>query len=550
MPHPRPAAGPTALLTVADVLRLPVVRQGGPVVLAGRAGLDRPLRWVHATELADIAPLLRPGDLVLTTGVGLPDDVDAAALRRFARSLAEAECAGIMVEYGRRWQDRLPAPLVGACEDLGLPLVALTHETRFAAVIQTVGELVVDRQVAELRDAERVHETFTELSFGEAGHTEVLEAVRALAAAPVVLENEQHRPLDFLPGPDGSPAFLEGWQARSSRVTITGRTGWHEDNGWLVTRLGTRERSWGRLVIGSPAPPPQRLVAVAERAAASLALHRLHDRDRDNLTRRRHHELLVTLQTGPAGDDVLQRCELAGLPVDHRQFVGLVFRPALVGAGRQDLDDLIAAVVGASHATRTPALVCEIDREIRVLVSIPRAADVEGDVDRLAGRVAQRHAVVVCAGRVSSDPATIDRTLLEARQVADSLPVRASGSPEQARTGVHRLEDVHLRGLLTLLGDDDRLRLFTDRELRPLREHDAAPGGRAAPLLPVLRALLTHPASKSGAAAALHLSRAAFYDRLARLEKLLGLDLDDPDIRVSLHVALVADELARQRRSE
>jgi purine catabolism regulator len=59
--------------------------------------------------------------------------------------------------------------------------------------------------------------------------------------------------------------------------------------------------------------------------------------------------------------------------------------------------------------------------------------------------------------------------------------------------------------------------------------------------------LLSHPASKTEAAASLHLSRAAFYDRLARIEQVLGVDLDDPHIRVSLHVALVADEVARAR---
>jgi len=48
---------------------------------------------------------------------------------------------------------------------------------------------------------------------------------------------------------------------------------------------------------------------------------------------------------------------------------------------------------------------------------------------------------------------------------------------------VHRLEDVHLRGLLTILGDADRIRAF-----------------------------VTH---------------------------------DDPDIRVSLHVALLANEVVR-----
>ena len=99
---------------------------------------------------------------------------------------------------------------------------------------------------------------------------------------------------------------------------------------------------------------------------------------------------------------------------------------------------------------------------------------------------------------------------------------------------MHRLEDVHLRGLITLLGDDERLRLFVARELGPLKENG---------LLDAVRALVDHPTSKSDAAASLHISRPVFYDRLAKAEQVLGVDLDDPDIRVSLHVALVADEL-------
>ncbi len=39
------------------------------------------------------------------------------------------------------------------------------------------------------------------------------------------------------------------------------------------------------------------------------------------------------------------------------------------------------------------------------------------------------------------------------------------------------------------------------------------------------------------------MSRLASYDRLAKVEGLLSVDLDDPDIRVSLHVALIADEV-------
>ena len=433
----------------------------------------------------------------------------------------------------------LPAALVEACERHGLPLVVLGQETRFAALAQEIGERVVDRQLSELREAQRVHETFTELSNSGAGPVEILQAVQRMAAGPVVVENAQHRPLDYFAGPDEAGGFLDGWPARSRRVEVAGRTGWDSGNGWLVTRLGTADQVWGRLVIGSPGPPSQRLVAVAERAAAALALHRLHDRDRGTLMRRTHLELLSGLTDDPDSDDVLQRCELAGFPVRRRAFAALVVRPRIGSPSPADLDEVAATVVRAAHGLRLPALVCEVERDLRVLVSAAPTADADDLVDRLAGRVLAHHDVVLAAGRVVPDRAGIARTVTEAGQVADAAPqVRREQDPD-----VHRLADLHLRGLLALLGEDDRLRLFVDRELSALQQHDRADGART-DLLAALRALLLHPASKTEAAASLHLSRAAFYDRLARIEAILDADLDDPDVRVSLHVALLAAELS------
>ena len=510
-------------LTFADALALPVFRRADPVVVAGAEHLGRPIRWAHATEQRDVVPLLRAGDLVLTMGTGLPADDDVEGFDRFAEGLAESESSGLVVELGRRWPAAVPHALAAACEAHAIPLVVLTHETRFAALTQAIGERIVDAQLDELLEAQRVHETFTELSFGQAGPAEILDAVSRLTGGPVVLENAQHRPLDFLPGPGASTGFLDNWQARSARVKIANRTGWHERNGWLVTRLATKDQNWGRLVVASTSPPSQRLVAVVERAAAALALHRLHDRNRDNLTRRTHQELMAALERTPDAEEVQNRCDIAGFPTQRRQFLGLVARPLLTGKSA-DMDDVIASFVHAAHALRAPALVCL--------------------ADRLAQRVHGGHDLVIAAGRAAPSRDGIARSLAEARHVADAVPADSGGLREDRL--LHRLEDLHLRGLLALLGDDDRLRLYVDRELGELRRVDEGQGARG-DLIPVLKALLSHPASKTEAAASLHLSRAAFYDRLARIEQVLGVDLDDPDIRVSLHVALVADEVARAR---
>jgi purine catabolism regulator len=279
------------------------------------------------------------------------------------------------------------------------------------------------------------------------------------------------------------------------------------------------------------------LVATAERAAAALALHRLHDRQRDSYIRRTHHELLVRLLADPSTPDVLQRCELAGVPLARRRLVGLALRRAVAEEPTRragQLDATVAAVVHAVHEMRIPALVCEIDGAVRVLLSFAPSADTTRVVEELAHRVQRRVPVVVGAGRVVDRVGDVGRTLRESLHVLDSV---RPGARERA---VNRLEDVHLRGLLTMLADDDRLRLFTARELDAVKEHDAR--GQTG-LLEAVRALVRHPGSKSDAAAELHLSRSAFYDRLAKVEQVLGVDLGDPDILVSLHVALLADEV-------
>ena len=112
-------------------------------------------------------------------------------------------------------------------------------------------------------------------------------------------------------------------------------------------------------------------------------------------------------------------------------------------------------------------------------------------VDRFVASLTTRVAVTAAAGTPVGSLGAADRTLREAGHVLAA--VRGS-SPETH--GVHRLEDVHVRGLLTLLADDERLQAFTVRELDPLLS-DSRDG---ADLLGTARVVIEQWGNKSGAA--------------------------------------------------
>lgn len=529
--------------TVADVLALPVLRQGRPHVVAGAAGLDAPVRWAHVAEVADIAHLLRGGELVLTTGVALPDD--GPSLARYVADLAGVGAAGVVVELLRHWSDKLPAALVDAADEHGLPLVTLSRETRFVSVTEAVNGQIVDAQVAELRAAERVHETFTALTVAGAEPGVVLGEVARLTEQPVVLETLSHEVLAYDAAGTDPAELLTGWPARSRVVQIGERTGYHASAGWLVTVVGARGHDWARLIVVCADQPPHRHRVVAERAASALAVHRLVAKDSDGLERQAHRAVLAELLASPAPSaELLARSSALAVPLAGRQLVGLAVRPRLTGTRAAlstppVLRELAEATALAARRAKVSALVATDDIGVRALIALSPEANADAVLQRLATDVHEARSSapgVLAVGTTVTSPAEAGRTLLEAGQVAAA----ALGAGEERV--LHRLSDVRLRGLLHLLAGDERVTAFATRELGPLLQRDAASGSR---LVQALRHYCEQGGNKSAAAAAAHTSRTAYYQQLARIEQVLGVRLEDPESMLSLYVALLAVDLTR-----
>ena len=98
-------------LTLQTILDLDVMKKGGARVVAGGNNLNRHVRWVHVTELPDIAHLLRGGELLLTTGMGISDKDELQ--RCHVSELAKAGVSGVVIELGRNFKS-VPTAIVRA----------------------------------------------------------------------------------------------------------------------------------------------------------------------------------------------------------------------------------------------------------------------------------------------------------------------------------------------------------------------------------------------------------------------------------------------------
>jgi len=531
-------------LTVGEVVALPVLQQGVPLVLSERRWHE-PIRWVHVSDVADLSTLLQGGELVLTTGAPL-----SSAPSSYLRGVAGAGALGVVVELGGAVAT-VPQSVANLAKHLDLALVALQRQIKFVDVTEVVHRRIVAAQYDEVAFDRRVHETFTELSMKRASATGIVDAAAHMLDEPVVLEDLAHQALAVSASGSLAATLLHDWERRS-RLSPTGSV--NSAEGWAVTSVGPRGEEWGRLIVPRMPTERARATMVLERAAVALALHRMIERDRTGLHQQAQSGLIDDVLQGRITDEreAAARAHALGLREAARYLpvVVRVDRPVgsldPVASQRRNVTVLDTVAHTANAAGHTGLFAVRGDGEIGALLALNTT---RGGADKAMGalggrlrtelrRVDGATRVVLAVGHSAGHVTDAIRGLAGAAHIAE-VAIAMHDSP---RT-FFRANDVRLRGLIALLRDDPRVQQFAETELNALLASDAE-GNLSS--LDVLRQYLQVAGNKAALAQRLHISRPALYKKLAAIGETLSVDLDDADSMTSLHVAVMIIDTRRR----
>jgi purine catabolism regulator len=539
------------MLTLPEVLELPVVRRALPVVVTGHDGLERELRWAHVLDTADPAGLLKGGELVLTTGIGAGAEPEDQA--RWIAAVLDQEPAAVGVELGTTWREHVPDAVVEACAAADVPLVAFNRQVRFVEITEAVHSAVLHRQFELLRRGEEIHRRFTELILQGRGVPEIMAELSDAVTGPVVLEDAAHELVYYVSGRSGDDVALAAW-TDLHRAEDRGEAA----PGALVVDVRLMGTSWGRLVALELERAFDEFDRVAvERAALAVAIDLLGQQHEEHLRARSRGAFLSDLAAGAVEDaDARRRAEALGFP----------------GSGRGPLLPLAASwrLPRARWRTEGPdrrerPTWTQLAGELRIaLASLcagallgPRDADVLAlvalgarDYDaalaehlaELFHGVLERHGLgpADAALAIGAPAATWDAAGQGLRRVRRSAGAATALPParwfDARRPGV--------TDLLHDLRDAPELDAFVDEQLGPLLNDN---GARTRALLETLEAYLAAGGRKAQAARALHLERQSLYLRLRRLEEVLGVSLEDEDAVLGLHLAVRALRFRRRR---
>ncbi|MEU5325593.1 PucR family transcriptional regulator [Streptomyces parvus] len=508
--------------------------QHSALKLTVRAGADRlgtPVRWAHASELADPVPYMDGGELLLVTATNL-DAENADSMRRYVRRLAGAGVAGVGFAVGVNYED-VPEALVDAAEEAGLPLLEVPRRTPFIAISKAVSAAIAADQYRAVTAGFEAQRELTKAALAGDGPAGLLARLAAHIDGWAALYDTSGAVLAAAPDWAARRAAaltsdverLRGRPAPASIVVADS-----EDRVELQS-LGTGRRARGALAVGTGAA-----LGTAERYAVHSAVALL------TLTTARSRSLQGAEQR--LGAAVL-RMLLAGQP-DHARAVAGDLYGDLLDAPFRLLIAEAAAPAGPELFTETMEAAAARSGEALLLVP-------EGEGERVVVLAADGGAAVAaCAAyaEAQDDRAPREGGAEDSDVVvglsAPAGPIAVSAAYKQAEQALSvarrrgralvEHEELAAGSVLPLLADD-AVRAFADGMLRALHEHDAKGRGD---LVASLRAWLSRHGQWDAAAADLGVHRHTLRYRMRRVEEILGRSLDDPDVRMELWLALKA----------
>ena len=540
-------------LSLRAVLEMDCLR--GARILAGHGGLDRIVSRLNVMEVPDILPWVRPNELLLTTGYPLRSVPDT--LPALVQELADRGLAGVGVKLGR-YLDRLPAAMLAEADRVGLPIIALPDDVGFDDVINQVLTAVLNRQAAVLARADEVHRALVDIVLTGGGLDMLCAGLVGILSGAAMVTSTDGRVLASY-GLDGeleAALALDCFDA-SGRFLVESepvgtRAGGNVRARRAVVRIVAGSLDHGRLVAFSAG---RELtgddVHILERAATVAALAITKAQAVSAVESKYQADFLRDALAGRAGEaeHVIAHAHSLGWDIGRPMVVVVAESdpsstpPQLAPDELRPMQERFATAWAQVVRRRdSKAPVVGFSQEVVTVLGVPHDADSESITRTVRDLV--RHVSGDGGGGRRSFSTGISRPI--------SSPDELPGAYEQARKAVSvgrqmagpsaltHFDGLGIFRLLTLVPDTAELRSFAAEALGPLISNDTPEN---ADLRMTLSVLLDTNLNVAETARILHFHYNTLRYRIVKLERMLGPFTTDPNLRLTLSLALLVVQM-------
>ena len=536
-------------LTVEEIrkLTLPLSTH----VLSGEGMLDRPVSWTTIIHPEDdiVSKSVQRSELILVASVSNPPKAhsDTELVQWAARAGASAVV----------FSGQVSTTALAESKARDLPVLALSGEVRIREVEKSIISLLVNRKGQIERRGTQIYRQLTQISSRNEGMKGLLAAMARLTKKTIIVHDKRLHALAhklqpefagiwddiefFLKKQDNLPVELHDRHrvvevdppVLMQALPVSGVAR-------LVAPIITKSLGRGYLsIIGRESDLDEIDQLVCEHGAAACALEMAKQKAVNETEKRLRGTFLDRLLLGDVSQ---QEAIRQGERFDHDMTQTHV---AFVLSWRGDsqpslrrLETIVNAIIARQQA---PALVWMREREGEVVVF--HATDPENPIDHSL-------ALSDAFSQEINRQYPLDHIAIGLGQVAREVNVWRSSYRDavQAKELAERLQtdiplfigDLGVFQLILSLSDRDKLADFCEVTLGTLSEYDLR---QNADLIKTLEAFFNCHGNLSQTAESLIVHRNTLLYRMNRINEIAGIDLNRPETRLALHLALTIRRL-------
>lgn len=520
-------------------------------ILSGEGLLDRPVTWTTVIHPEDdiFSKQVQKRELILIAPVNNPakaqGDIDLIQWCAGAGASAVAFCGGVS------------ASALAEAKARSLPVLSITSNIRIRDIEKTIISLLINRKGQIERRATQIYRQLTQISSRNEGMQELIAAMTRLTKKAVVIHDKRLHPISH----KIQPEFVEIWddielflkKQDNLPVELHDRHRVVEVDppvlmqalpisgvARLVAPVITKGVGRGYLsIIGREGNLDEVDQLVCEHGAAACALEMAKQKAVNETEKRLRGTFLDRLLLGDVSQ---QEAIRQGERFQHDMTqTHIAFVLSWRGASRPSLRRLETTVNTIIASRAASALVWTREKEAQVVVfhatdyadPVDHSMELSNAFSQELNRAYPQFSIAIGLGQVARDIngwRSSYRDAVQAMELAERLQ---TDSPLY-------IGDLGVYQLILSLSDKDKLSDFCEHTLGLLLDYDMR---QNADLIKTLEAFFNCHGNLSQTAESLIVHRNTLLYRMNRINEIAGIDMNRPETRLALHLALTIRRL-------
>lgn len=545
-------------MTLQEILSLEIFSQAR--VLAGRAGLQRMIKWINIIEILDDISQLQEGEFLVTTAFGIANNTRLQA--DLVQQLYEKRLCGLAIQTGY-YLEQVPDVIIKQAEELAFPVIELPKEISFAAVTKAVMHRLINQQYDLLAFSQDIYKRLTDLVLNNATANQLINMLCGLINHDIAVINPDYELLVSISS-QGTANSLAGVDWTATLSTLAGKGILEQlhilkqplfvsgDNlvcSLVLAPVIAGDEVFGYIAIASEIPLDNLKLIAVDHTATVLALLLTKDKAIEDVQTKLKGDFFDELLHGiyDSPEALAKRAGYLGLNINSAYFVLIV-----------DIDNLESLIENRSEPE---LLIKNIHKTIRktvesiytntvfkhdgdsivILLTVHRTAPSPKILaEQIQSSIQKRFpqiTVSIGIGSVHQGLSQIAHSYQEARKTVKIIRLigKQATVASFAEMGIYHF-------LLDIAKDESMLEQLYNSTVKPLFKYDQS---HKSELVTTLRAYLQCGSNAQETSRVLFIHRNTLRYRLGQIAKLTGKDLSQWKDRVELELGLFIAEMYR-----